>query len=259
MAQAMIGGILQSNSDLSKQIVASARSQETLDLVASKFQIQVTTNNMLVAEQADILFLAIKPNLHAQIIEEIKHSIKTDSIIITVAAGISLQFLEDSFNQPIKAIRSMPNTPSLVGEGMSAICANEYVTMEEAEDVIRVFSSFGKVEQIEEKLMNAIPAISGSSPAYVYMFIEALADGGVKNGLTREQSYHLAAQAVLGAAKMVLESGKHPGELKDEVCTPGGATIEAVAKLEKTGFRAAVLAAMESCTEKTNFLTKTKD
>lgn len=107
--------------------------------------------------------------------------------------------------------------------------------------------------------MNAIPAISGSSPAYVYMFIEALADGGVKNGLTREQSYHLAAQAVLGAAKMVLESGKHPGELKDEVCTPGGATIEAIAELEKTGFRAAVLAAMERCTEKTNSLSKTKD
>lgn len=259
MAQAMIGGILQSNSVLSQQIVASARSQETIDEVAGKFQIQVTTNNMLVAEQADILFLAIKPNLHVKIIEEIKRSIKKDTIIITIAAGISLQFLEESFSQPIKAVRSMPNTPSLVGEGMSAICANEYVTKAELKYVIHVFSSFGKVELIEEKLMNAIPAISGSSPAYVYMFIEALADGGVKNGLTREQSYHLAAQAVLGAAKMVLESGKHPGELKDEVCTPGGATIEAVAELEKTGFRAAVLAAMESCTEKTNALSKTKD
>lgn len=131
MAQAMIGGILQSNSVPSQQIIASARSQETIVQVAGKFQIQVTANNMLVAEQADILFLAIKPNIHAQIIEEIKHSIKKDTIIITIAAGISLQFLEESFNQPIKAVRSMPNTPSLVGEGMSAICANEYVTKEE--------------------------------------------------------------------------------------------------------------------------------
>ncbi len=254
MAQAMIGGILRSNTVHSQQIIASARSQETIDQAAAKFQIQATANNRLVAEQADVLFLAIKPNLHAQIIEEIKHSIKKDAIIITIAAGISLQFLEEAFHQQIKAIRSMPNTPSLVGEGMSAICANEDVTKEELEEVIHIFSSFGKVEVIEEKLMNAIPAISGSAPAYVYMFIEALADGGVKNGLTREQSYHLAAQAVLGAAKMVLETGKHPGELKDEVCTPGGATIEAVAALEKTGFRAAVLSAMESCTEKTTSL-----
>ncbi|MGN7398242.1 pyrroline-5-carboxylate reductase [Cytobacillus praedii] len=254
MAQAMIGGILQSNTVVPQQIVASAQSEETIDKAAAKFQIQVTANNRLVAEQADILFLAIKPNIHAQIIEEIKHVIKQEAIIITIAAGISLKFLEDSFNRQIKAIRSMPNTPSLVGEGMSAICANDFVTKEELAEVIHVFSSFGKVEVIEEKLMNAIPAISGSSPAYVYMFIEALADGGVKNGLSRDQSYHLAAQAVLGAAKMVLETGKHPGELKDEVCTPGGATIEAVAELEKNGLRAAVLAAMESCTVKTNAL-----
>ncbi|USK56397.1 pyrroline-5-carboxylate reductase [Cytobacillus solani] len=256
MAQAMIGGMLQSNTVQPEQIVASARSQETIDQASEKFQIQVTANNMLVAEQADILFLAIKPNLHAQIIEEIKHSIKKDTIIITIAAGISLDFLEESFNQPIKAVRSMPNTPSLVGEGMSAICANDFVTKDELENIIHVFSSFGEIEVIEEKLMNAIPAISGSSPAYVYMFIEALADGGVKNGLPREQSYHLAAQAVLGAAKMVLESAKHPGELKDEVCTPGGATIEAVAELENKGFRSAILSAMESCTAKTNSLSQ---
>lgn len=256
MAQAMIGGILQSKTVQPEQIVASAKSRETIDDVAAKFQIHAASNNRLVAEEADVLFLAIKPNLHAKVIEEIKHAVKQEAIIITIAAGISLQFLEESFNKKIKAIRSMPNTPSLVGEGMSALCANEIVTEAELDAVVQIFSSFGKVEVIEEKLMNAIPAISGSSPAYAYMFIEALADGGVKNGLTRDQSYKLAAQAVLGAAKMVLESGRHPGELKDEVCTPGGATIEAVAALEKNGFRAAVLSAMDSCTEKTNSLSR---
>lgn len=256
MAQAMIGGILNSNEFSREQLVASAQSQETVDHVKDRYSIQVTTDNRFVAKEANILFLAVKPTIHSSIIEEIKPFIQSDTIIITIAAGISLQFLEDSFGREIKTIRSMPNTPSLVGEGMSAISVNQYITEEELQEVVQLFSCFGKVEVIEENLMDSIPAISGSSPAYVYMFIEALADGGVKSGLSREQSYKLAAQAVLGAAKMVLETGKHPGELKDDVCTPGGATIEAVAELEKNGFRAAVLAAMQSCTEKTKALSE---
>ncbi|QED47067.1 pyrroline-5-carboxylate reductase [Cytobacillus dafuensis] len=254
MAQAIIGGILKSNNVAPEQLMASAVSKETVDHVKKRFAIQVTTENKQVAEQADILFLAIKPDLHFHIIEEIKDWVKPNAIIITIAAGISLQFLEESFARKIKAVRSMPNTPSLIGEGMSAISANDAVTEDELGKIVQIFSCFGKVEVLNEKLMDAIPAISGSSPAYVYMFIEALADGGVKNGLTRKQAYTLAAQAVLGAAKMVLDTGKHPGELKDEVCTPGGATIEAVAELEKTGFRAAVLSAMESCYQKTKSL-----
>lgn len=256
MAQAMIGGMLQSHEILPEQLFVSAKSQETVNSVKARFSIQATTENQLVAEEADILFLAVKPAVHSTIIEEIKQFIKPNVIIITIAAGISLSFLEHSFNRKIKAVRSMPNTPSLIGEGMSAICINQEITDEESQDVLKLFSYFGKVEVIEERLMDAIPAISGSSPAYVYILIEALADGGVRNGLSREQANKLAAQAVLGAAKMVLETDKHPGELKDEVCTPGGATIEAVAELEKNGFRAAVLTAMQSCTEKTKALLK---
>lgn len=239
-----------------EQIIVSARSQETVDQVKARFSVQGATDNQFVAKEASILFLAVKPTIHSSIIKEIKPFIQPDTIIITIAAGISLQFLEDSFGREIKAIRSMPNTPSLIGEGMGAICMNRFVTEEDLQEVVQIFSCFGKVEVIDENLMDYIPAISGSSPAYVYMFIEAMADGGVKSGLSREQSYKLAAQAVLGAAKMVLETGKHPGELKDEVCTPGGATIEAVAELEKSGFRAAVLTAMQSCTEKTKALAK---
>jgi pyrroline-5-carboxylate reductase len=139
---------------------------------------------------------------------------------------------------------------------MSAICHNQQVNKEDLEKVLLLFNSFGKTEVISEGLMDAIPAISGSSPAYVYMFIEALADGGVKQGIPRKQAYKLAAQAVLGAAKMVLETERHPGELKDDVCTPGGSTIEAVATLEQEKFRSAILTAMDQCTKKTIQLSK---
>lgn len=256
MAQAMIGGMINSNLIPPEWLIASTKSEETVEKVQQKYRIEVTKDNKLVAKKADILFLAIKPDIHLSIIEEIRNFVKQDTIIITIAAGISLLDLEENFNRKIKAIRSMPNTPSLIGEGMSAICKNEWITDEDLRDVIQIFSCFGNVEVIDEKFMDSIPAISGSSPAYVYVFIEALADGGVKAGLARDQAYKLAAQAVLGAAKMVLETGKHPGELKDEVCTPGGATIEAVAELEKRGFRAAVLSAMESCVQKTKALVK---
>jgi pyrroline-5-carboxylate reductase len=153
-------------------------------------------------------------------------------------------------------VRAMPNTPSLVGEGMTAICHNQQVDQEDLEKLLLLFNNFGKAEVLAEELMDAVPAISGSSPAYVYMFIEALADGGVKQGIPRKQAYRLAAQAVLGAAKMVLETERHPGELKDDVCTPGGATIEAVAALEQGKFRSAILTAMDYCTDKTKRLSQ---
>jgi pyrroline-5-carboxylate reductase len=137
---------------------------------------------------------------------------------------------------------------------MTVICPNDFIIEEEIKEVERLFQSFGKTERLEEKLMDAVPAISGSSPAYVYMLIEALADGGVSQGIARDKAYRLASQAVLGAAKMVLETGIHPGALKDSVCTPGGATIEAVTTLEKKQFRGAVLTAMESCTSKVKSL-----
>lgn len=250
MAQAIIGGILKAEKVSAEMIIASAKSKATRVHVNETIGIKTTSSNIQVAEAADILFLAVKPNIHQAVISEIKDSLKQEVIVVTIAAGISISDLTDAFLSPIKAVRSMPNTPSLVGEGMSALCINELVTNEDLNEVKAIFSSFGKVEVVNEHLMDSIPAISGSSPAYVYMFIEALADGGVKDGVPREQAYKMAAQAVLGAAKMVLETGKHPGELKDEVCTPGGATIEAVGELEKQGFRSAVISAMEQCTAK---------
>lgn len=254
MAQAMIKGIISSGTITSQQIKVSSKTEETLNTVEKKYDILTTKDNNEVASWADILFLAVKPDIHKEIIQEIKKKVAEHTVIITVAAGITLEFLETEFGKKIKAVRSMPNTPSFVGEGMSAICVNDKVEQKDLDTVLKIFRSFGKAEVIKESLMDSIPAISGSSPAYVYMFIEALADGGVKHGIPRDQAYRLAAQSVLGAAKMVLETGIHPGELKDQVCTPNGSTIEAVSSLEQSGLRSAIIEAMDKCTEKTKKL-----
>jgi pyrroline-5-carboxylate reductase len=250
MAQAMISGILHSNLLSPEKIIASARTENTLKTIKQKYQIRTTMNNQELSQFADILILAVQPNVHSKVINEIKEFVKPDAIIITIAAGVTLEDLTKEFGRKLKFIRSMPNTPSLVGEGMSVLCPNENVDAEDLEQVVQLFNSFGKTESMSESLMDAVPAISGSSPAYVYMLIEAMADGGVQQGIPRGQAYRLAAQAVLGAAKMVIETGKHPGQLKDDVCTPGGVTIEAVVSLEENQFRGAILSAMKECTDK---------
>jgi pyrroline-5-carboxylate reductase len=254
MAQAMIAGMIRSKVVSPEQLMASANSDATLINVSNQYNILTTKKNENVASFADYLFLAIKPNLYKEIILQIRDYVSPNTIVITIAAGIDIAFMETMFGSDVKVVRTMPNTPSLVGEGMSAISPNANVTEDEMGNVLQLYNGFGKAEVVDEELMDAIPAISGSSPAYVYMFIEALADGGVLQGIPREKAYKLAAQAVLGAAKMVLETEKHPGELKDQVCTPGGATIEAVSSLEKNNFRGAILNAMEKCTVKSKAL-----
>ncbi|MBM7586326.1 pyrroline-5-carboxylate reductase [Bacillus pakistanensis] len=250
MAQAIIGGIIQSGLLPKESIIGSAKSEKSLEQISRDLAIKVTKENILVAKEADILFLSIKPDQYAAVIEEIREHVKKEVIIVTIAAGITMDWIEEQFQFPIKVIRTMPNTPSLVREGMTAFCVNHTIQPEEKAVIASLLESFGKSEEIEERLMDAIPAVSGSSPAYAFMFIEALADGAVKDGISRDKAYQLAAQSLFGAAKMVLETGKHPGELKDQVCSPGGATIEAVATLEKHQFRGAILKAMEECTKK---------
>ncbi|WP_181349336.1 pyrroline-5-carboxylate reductase [Thalassobacillus sp. CUG 92003] len=254
MAQAMITGMLNSNLVSPSQIAATANTEETIEDVASRYGITVTEDNKWVAETSDYLFIAVKPDVYKGVIQEIKSSINEDVIIITIAAGMPLDKMKKAFEQPVKVIRSMPNTPSLLGEGMSVLCPNDLVQEDELADVMELFNSFGQSELIKESLMDAIPAISGSSPAYVYMFIEAMSDAAVRQGIPRDKAYKLASQAVYGAAKMVLETGEHPGALKDAVCTPGGPTIEAVATLEESNFRSSVMKAMQACTDKSKQL-----
>ncbi|MFU0824502.1 pyrroline-5-carboxylate reductase [Clostridium sp.] len=250
MASAIIKGIVKSELISPEKIIASNPSSGKLNKIKEETGILITNDNLEVAKFSKILFLSVKPNKYKDVIYEIKDSISDDVVIVTIAAGISIRNIEEYFGKDVKVVRTMPNTPALVGEGMSVLSPNELVTKNEMEEVENIFKCFGKIEVMEESYIDIVTSLTGSSPAYVYMFIEALADGAVLMGLPRAKAYKMAAQAVYGSAKMVLETGKHPGELKDEVCSPGGTTIEAVYSLEKDGLRGAVIEAMKKCTEK---------
>jgi len=170
-------------------------------------------------------------------------------LFISVAAGVTIADMETG-GEDIRVVRTMPNTPAVVGEAMTAICGGSSTNDADLAAACEIFGMFGKTAVVDEGLLEAVAGISGCAPAYVYMFIEALADAGVLHGMPRKDSYTFAAQAVLGAAKMVLETGHHPGALKDAVCSPGGATIEAVAELERQGFRGAVIDAVDAAVHK---------
>lgn len=256
MSQAMMGGIIKSKIFPSENIIVADICEESLEKAKEDLNVNITTKNTELAKIADILVLAVKPNIYPVVIEEIKDVIKEDVIAITIAAGIEISRTEEMFGKKLKIVRVMPNTPALVGEGMAAICPNKLVTKEELRKVTNIFESFGEAEVVNEELMDVVTSVSGSSPAYVYMFIEALADGAVLDGMPRDKAYKFASQAVLGSAKMVLKTGKHPGELKDMVCSPGGTTIAAVAKLEEKGFRDAVISTVRACTEKSIEMSK---
>lgn len=260
MARAMIAGLMNSKTSAPDRIMASNRTDCKLENVKKDFNVKTTTDNGEVAQFADILVLSVKPDKYRSVINEIKDCIKDETVIVTIAAGIKIKTVEAYFGRRVKIVRTMPNMSAVVGEAMTAICRNDLVSEKELNAVEDVFKSFGEVEMINENLFDVVTAVSGSSPALVYMFIEALADGAVLKGLSRDKAYRMASQAVLGAAKMVLATGQHPGILKDSVCSPGGTTIEAVYSLEKGGFRGNIIEAVQRCAEKAEFLgTETKD
>lgn len=249
MCGAIVDGIVKSGFE-PKNITVSGVIEEQLDRFMEHYDVLTATDNTAVAADSDVLFLCVKPNVIYSVIDEIKDCVSENTIIVSIAAGQSIEKLESAFDKKIKLVRLMPNTPALVGEGMTAMTYNTNVSADEAENVKKILDSFGKTEIVPEKLMDAVTAVSGSSPAYVFMFIEAMADAAVMGGMPRNQAYTFAAQSVLGSAKMVLETKKCPSELKDMVCSPAGTTIEAVASLERNGFRGAVIDAMKACMDK---------
>ena len=248
MAGAIMGGIIQKGIFRPEQIIGADISEAGRQKAKETYGIEVTEDNRKAAT-AEVLILSVKPQFYADAIAEIRDCIRDDQLVITIAPGKTLSWLEEQFGKRVKIVRTMPNTPALVGEGMTAACVNQYVTEEEKAYALRILSSFGKVELVPEHIIDAVVAVSGSAPAYVFMFIEAMADAAVAEGMPRAQAYEFAAQAVYGSAKMVLETGKHPGELKDMVCSPAGTTIEAVRVLEERGFRSAVMEAMRACAD----------
>lgn len=250
MGRAMLSALLKSSDISNDDIIVSTKSENSSEKIRNDFKVKTTLVNSEVAEKSNILFLAVKPHFFKEVIEEIKDKINNDTIIISIAAGITISQIEEWFGKDIKLVRTMPNTPALVGEGMSAICPNKNITSDELNYVGKLYNSFGKYEILEEKDFHAFIALCGSSPAYVFMFIEAMADAGVKLGIPRAKAYKLVEQSVLGSAKLALETGKHPGVLKDEVCSPSGTTIDAVIELERNGLRSTVISAVEKCAEK---------
>ena len=222
---------------------------------AKEMGIEAAVDNFSCAKAAKYVILAVKPQFFPEVLEEIRPAITSEHIVISIAAGVDRETIRKGLGGQARVVRAMPNTPALLGEGMTGICyQEEEFSLEEVQRIEAIFFSFGRVKKVEESLMNTVICISGSAPAYVYLFIEALADSGVKYGLYRETAYEMAAQTVLGAAKMVLETKEHPGVLKDRVCSPGGTTIAGVAACEEYGLRNAVLKASDACYEKANQL-----
>lgn len=254
MGKAILGGILNSKVAKTEDIFVSASTEKSLNTIKDNFGVNVYCSNSKVAEKADILILAVKPNIYEKVILEIKDVVDDNAIIVTIAAGVTIENVEEWFGRKLKVTRTMPNTPAQVGEAMAAICFNEKMLEEDKQIIFGIFGSFGKYEELEEKYFHGFIAVAGSSPAYVFMFIEAMADAAVQMGIPRKKAYSFAAQSVLGSAKMVLDTEIHPGQLKDMVCSPGGTTIDAVIELENRGFRAAVASAMKICEEKSKKL-----
>lgn len=250
MAKAMIGGMLAKKIAEPWDILGYARTEATRNAVKEKYSICILEDNEKVAAEADILILAVKPQMFGEVILGIRDSVREDALVISIAAGKTMMQIQEAFGRKLKLVRCMPNTPAMIGEGCSGVCRNELVSDEEMDRCMKLLQSFGIAEEVPEKLMDAVGGVSGSSPAFVFMFIEALADGAVKAGMPRNQAYHFAAQTVYGSARLMLETGSHPGELKDMVCSPGGTTIEGVQMLEKAGLRSAVMSAVEACVDK---------
>lgn len=250
MASAMIKGILEKGLLERENLIVSDLTEENCRRLRERYGIEATQDNLRVVEAAQCIILAVKPQYYQQVIRQIRDNVSSGHLIVSIAPGKTIEWLEECFVKDVKLIRAMPNTPAQVGAGMTGICANGLVTQEELRMASRIFGSFGKAEIVPEGLMDAVVAVSGSSPAYVFLFLEALADAAVADGMPREMAYRFAAQAVYGSAKMMLETGKHPGELKDMVCSPGGTTIEAVQVLEERGFRSSVIEAARTCAAK---------
>lgn len=249
MGFAMLKGALQVFNK--EDLTYTDLNKERLEEVKNETGVEYSKDFHELVAKVKYVVLAVKPQHLEGLLEEIKDEVGSEHIVIAIAPGIAISYYKSYFGEDTKVVRAMPNTPALVNEGMSGICFSENSFAEDEKKTVKqLFGSFGKFEEVGENLMDAVVCASGSSPAYVYMFIEALADSAVKYGIPRDKAYTFAAQTVFGSAKMVLETGEHPGKLKDQVCSPGGTTIAAVSALEECGFRSAIIKAADACYEK---------
>lgn len=253
MATALIKGVTRAGLFQPNQIWASDVLDPARESLKNETGVNVTASNIEVARNADIAILAVKPAHVKEVLDQINEPFK-GKLLISIAAGVTMKTITAGLSSSTRVIRVMPNTPCLVGASASAYALSSNASDEDAEAVQKIFGSVGIAFRLDEKLLDAVTGLSGSGPAYIYMVIEALSDGGVAMGLPRDIATKLASQTALGAAKMVLETGLHPGQLKDMVTSPGGTTIEGVHELEKGKIRAAFINAVRAASEKSKLL-----
>ncbi|QGP92941.1 Pyrroline-5-carboxylate reductase [Neomoorella glycerini] len=253
MGEALIRGLVQGRVVPPERILAYDIRRERLQELQQTYGLQAVTGREELVRKADIIILAVKPQNVKEALAGLE--VGKGKLVISIIAGITLAGLATYLGE-VPVVRVVPNTPALVGEGMTALAANKFVRPEALEEAMAIFRSVGRVMVLPEEQLNAVTGLSGSGPAYIYMLIEALADGGVRQGLTRPVALELAAQTVLGAARMVLATGEHPGVLKDKVTSPAGTTIAGLAVLEDRGMRGAIIRAVEAATLRAESLSK---
>ena len=252
MAEAMIKGLLSASFIEAKSIFVSEPSKPKRDALHAEYKIKVTADNCELVKKCDILILAVKPQILQEVLIDIRSLVGSDKLVISIAAGIPISIMDDALrggkNKKFSIVRTMPNTPSLVQEGVTAIASGKHVSKTDVKIAHRIFEAVGRTVDVEEGQLDAVTGLSGSGPAYIFMLIEALSDAGVKMGLSREVANALTIQTVLGSAKLARESGKPPGELKDMVTSPAGTTISGLHALEEGSLRTTMMNAVEDAT-----------
>jgi len=255
MGDALVSGLIGSGSSKPKNIICSDVRKEKLDQIKSRYKVRTTTSNLKAVSEADIVIYAVKPQLMAAVLNETGKKLDMSKLVISIAAGVPLAAMESCVDKNMRLIRVMPNIAAAVKEAATAIAAGEHATKEDVELAMEIFNSIGSCIFLKENyLMDAITGLSGSGPAYIFLIVDALADAGVKMGLSRQDSLFLAAQTVLGAAKLLIETQEHPGQLKDKVTSPGGTAIAGLATLESGGLRTTLINAVEAATNRSKEL-----
>ena len=254
MGEAIIKGLLQTGLVPASSIAATDARPDRLEQVARQHGVRAAADNRALIAECDVIILAVKPQVMAAVMREIAPAVDASKLLISIAAGIATHTLRECLGRPARLIRVMPNTPALVLEGATAIARAEGLEAGDLDTAQELFGAVGRVVVLDEDHLDAVTGLSGSGPAYVAMVIEALADGGVRMGLDRATAMTLAAQTVLGSAKLLMETGAHPGQLKDMVTSPGGTTIAGVAALEAGGLRHTLISAVERATERSREL-----
>ena len=253
MAEALIRGLIHAGVAQKEQILGSDPREERCAEMSERYGVRIVPDNLEVAKQAEILVLSVKPQVMAKVLEQVGKQIHPHALVISIAAGIPLAAIEAKLPQA-RVIRTMPNTPALVGAGATAIAAGGHATDDDIRAAKRIFDSVGTTVVLEEAQMDAVTGLSGSGPAYIFLIIEALSDAGVKMGLSRHNAQALAAQTVLGSAKLLIETKEHPGRLKDMVTSPGGTAIAGLHTLEAGGLRTTLMNAVEEATRRSREL-----